>query len=194
MDTKIFLLIYICLIIIMICIEFYLLSNNKFQHLKTSYKAMKTICEDADNKDINVLKEEINRFYCEYVQEQPQIVKFFPNVVVWMDAIIFRISCGYKHANILKGYITDIKSVRDLLQIENPFNQCEKFQQGILSDIDKIKTDENNIVVQNIIDRTKEEFLRLSQDINKNRRLNIVSISIGIIGIAVSILMTVMSF
>ena len=58
----------------------------------------------------------------------------------------------------------------------------------------KIKTSENELVVQNIIGRTEEEFLRLSGDVRKNNTLNLVSIAVGIIGIVVSILMAFMNF
>lgn len=57
-----------------------------------------------------------------------------------------------------------------------------------------MKTPENEILVQNIINRTEEEFLRLSGDIKKNNRLNIISIAIGVIGIVVSILMAMIKF
>ena len=60
--------------------------------------------------------------------------------------------------------------------------------------MEKIKTSENAILVQNIINRTEDEFLRLSGDIKKNSLLNIISIAIGIIGIIVSILMATMKF
>lgn len=58
----------------------------------------------------------------------------------------------------------------------------------------KIRTPENEILVQNIINRTEEEFIKLSGDIKKNNRLNIVSIAIGTLGIAVSILMAILNF
>lgn len=118
----------------------------------------------------------------------PQLKRLYPNIVVWLDAIIFRIYLGNKIATILKPYTYNLKIARDMLEKENPFNKCEKYQQGILCDIEKIKTTENEILVQNIINRTEEEFLRLSGDIKKNNQLNTASITIGIIGIIVSIL------
>lgn len=57
-----------------------------------------------------------------------------------------------------------------------------------------MRTPENEILAQNIISRTEEEFLRLSTDIKKNNRLNVVSIAIGIIGIVVSVLMAIIKF
>lgn len=198
MSTEAFLVAYVVLIITVVVGELLILSNNKGQYIRTSYASLKSICENLKNENIqqmeNHLSNEINRFYNEYVQESPQIKKFFPNVVIWIDAIIFRIDCGYKHASVLKEYANTLKKARDVLETENPFNKCEKYQQGILCDIRKMQNHENEIVVQNILSRTEEEFLRLSGDIRKNNRLNVVSIAIGVIGIIVSILMAVMKF
>lgn len=198
MSAESFLIIYLIMIMLMAVFEIFLLTNNKGQHLKTSYKSLKGICENiTKGNEVNkeeVLATEITRFYNEYIQEEPQIKKFFPNVVVWVDAIIFRVDCGYKSASVLNDYKVILKKSRDILEKRNPFNKCEKYQQGILCDMIKIKTSENELVVQNIIGRTEEEFLRLSGDVRKNNTLNLVSIAVGIIGIVVSILMAFMNF
>lgn len=197
MSAEVFLIIYLFMIVVMVFAEILMLTNNKGQHLKTSYKSLKGICENITDDNIQdneeILSREIIRFYNEYVQEEPRIKKFFPNVVVWIDAIIFRVDCGYKNASVLNDYKAILKKSRDILEEKNPFNKCEKYQQGILCDMSKIKTQENEIIVQNIISRTEEEFLRLSGDVRKNNILNLVSIAIGIIGIVVSILMALMN-
>ena len=194
MDIIIFLLIYLVILVAVIGFEIYVLFNNKGQCLKTSYKALENICKLCDSNNTEVLAREINRFYEEYVQEDAQTKKFFPNVVVWIDAIIFRIDCGYKHASILKEYENSLKCIRDELETKNPFNKCEKYQQDILRDISKIKTNENEIIVQNIIKRTEDEFIRLSTDIRKNSRSNKISITLGVAGIVVSIIMALIKF
>ena len=198
MDVVTFLVIYVVFLFIMIICEIWILSNDKSRYLRISYKSLKSICEafckeDAvlDSKEFSF---EINRFYNEYLQEMPQLKKHYPNVVVWLDASIFRIDYGKIGATVLKQYIHSLKAARDVLETENPFNKCEKYQQGILCDIGKMKTPENEILVQNIVNRTEEEFLRLSGDIKKNSRLNIISIAIGVIGIVVSILMAMIKF
>lgn len=198
MIFEVFLIIYLFLIITMVFVEIWVLTNSKGQHLRTSYKSLKIICDNIEN-DYTTGKEEILaremiRFFNEYVQEEPKIKKFFPNVVVWIDAIIFRIDCGYKHASVLKEYENSLKCVRDELETKNPFNKCEKYQQDILRDISKIKTNDNEIIVQNIIKRTEDEFIRLATDIKKNERSNKISITIGIAGIAVSIIMALIKF
>ena len=104
----------------------------------------------------------------------------------------FRIDSGYKSALILVDNVDEIKNARDILEAKNPYNKCEKYQQGILCDISKLETTENSIVVHNLLDRTEEEFLRLSCEIQKNNRLNVTSIAIGVIGIIVSILMAML--
>lgn len=182
------------ILVAVIGFEIYVLFNNKGQYLKTSYKALENICKLCDSNNTEVLAREINRFYEEYVQEDAQTKKFFPNVVVWIDAIIFRIDCGYKHASILKEYENSLKCIRDELETKNPFNKCEKYQQDILRDISKIKTNENEIIVQNIIKRTEDEFIRLSTDIRKNSRSNKISITLGVAGIVVSIIMALIKF
>lgn len=182
------------ILVAVIGFEIYVLFNNKGQYLKTSYKALENICKLCDSDNTEVLARKINRFYEEYVQEDAQTKKFFPNVVVWIDAIIFRIDCGYKHASILKEYENSLKCIRDELETKNPFNKCEKYQQDILRDISKIKTNENEIIVQNIIKRTEDEFIRLSTDIRKNSRSNKISITLGVAGIVVSIIMALIKF
>lgn len=198
MNIEFFLLIYMFLIIIMVICEVWILSNDVGRYLRISYRSLKSICEDMCKEEkvcsSQDLTHEINRFYNEYVQEMPQLKKLYPNIVVWLDAVIFKIDSGSKKASVLKQYTYSLKAARDILELENPFNKCEKYQQGILCDIAKLKTSENEIIVQNIINRTEEEFLRLSGDIKKNNRLNVVSIAIGVIGIIVSILMAIIKF
>ena len=195
MNMVTFLVIYFILLLIMVTCEIWLLSNNKRKYLRMSYQSLKSISEDFCKRETTFdgkkFSYEINRFYNEYLQEIPQLKKHYPNVVIWLDAIIFRVDFGKKDASVLKQYIYNLKIARDILEIENPFNKCEKYQQGILCDIEKMKTPENEILVQNIVNRTEEEFLRLSGDIKKNNRLNIISIAVGILGIAVSILMAI---
>lgn len=87
-----------------------------------------------------------------------------------------------------------MKRTRDVLEKRNPYNKCEKYQQEILGDMDKLKTPDNEILVRNVINRTEEEFLRLSIENKKNNKLNMISIAIGIMGIAVSVLTALMTF
>lgn len=194
MSIKLFLTIYVILLLFMFAIEVCILLNNKSQYLRVSYKSLKNICKkiNVTSEERNqIISKEICRFYNEYIQEIPSIKKYFPNVVVWIDAIIFRVNCGWKNTSILQDYIDDLKNARDLLEENNPYNKCERYQQEILCDLSKLQTTENEIVVQNIINRTEEEFLRLTGEVEKNNKLNMISILIGIFGIIVSVLMTI---
>ena len=198
MDGVTFLTSYIVLVFVIVMAEIVVLGNNKGQYLRESYNAIKFICYKSINEssidDVDYLADEINRFYNEYVQEEPQIKKRFANVVVWMDAVIFRIDCGYKRAAILKDYIGILKRTRDVLEKRNPYNKCEKYQQEILGDMDKLKTPDNEILVQPILYKKAPDFLRLSIENKKNNKLNMISIAIGIMGIAVSVLTALMTF
>lgn len=192
MSVSSFFAIYIIFMIIVIIIEICLLSNDKSKYLNRSYKAIKFICDswckdDASNgKNISI---ELKRFYDEYVQEVPSFKKFYPNVVVWMDSVIYRITCGNEKTKDLKPYIKYLKEARDIMEGKNPFNRCEKYQQNILFDMKKLQNSENEIVMQNIINRTEEEFLRLSGEAKKNQKQNRMSMLLGFAGIIVSILM-----
>lgn len=197
MSTEVFLSIYVVLMIMAASFEIILLSNDGIKYLKVSCRALTNIIKNLDiSKDLqpDILSQELVRFYNEYIQEAPRIKKFYPNVVRWIDAILFRIDCGRPSALDLKDYVLILKSARDILQKENPFSKCEKYQQGILCDLADLETPDNKPIVHNILSRTEQEFLRLSGDIKKNSLLNIVSIAIGVIGIIVSILMAIVKF
>ncbi|MCM1184848.1 MAG: hypothetical protein NC337_15880 [Roseburia sp.] len=112
----------------------------------------------------------------------------------WIDAILFRIDCESRYTFGLKNYVLILKSARDLIQKENPFSKYEKYQRGILCDLADLETPADKPIVHNILDRTEQEFLRLSGNIRKNTALNVVSIAIGVIGIVVSILMASVKF
>lgn len=194
MYLVIFIFLYFLLVIIVVIVEIVQLQNNKESYLGTSYKALEKICSDILGEDSDVygfddLISSLSRFYEEYVQEDSRVKKYFPNIVIWLDAIIFRVDCGNKRARILSDYILALKDARDELERTNPFNKCEKYQQDILYDISKLMTDQNKIIISNIVKRTEDEFIRMSRDINKNDRANKISMAIGIIGILVSIFM-----
>lgn len=178
-------------LIVMEILVLYLDFKTKF--LNTSYSSLKFICDSICTIDtdlsVEYLAEELNRFYNEYAQETPKFRKTYPNVVLWLDAILFRIDYGSRHAEKLRPYAQLLKSSRDVLAKDYPYNRCEKYQQSILRDLEKTKTEGNEIIIQNIIDRTQEEFLRLSALTRKNSRQNYVSIAIGITGIVVSVIL-----
>lgn len=190
MNVEFFLAIYVILIIIAIILEVYLLANDKYRYVRVSINHLSTVLQRNENIDtINLMAKELNRLYTEYVREYAKFKKFYPNIIVWLDAIIFRLDTYKKISQILIDKSSIIKDARDLLEKERPFYQCNEYQQEILNDVTKLKNGDNSIVVINILDRIITEFIRQNHDNTRNRILNSVSLIIGITGILVSVIM-----
>lgn len=190
MNVEFFLAIYVILIIIAIILEVYLLANDKYRYVRVSINHLSTVLQRNENIDtINLMAKELNRLYIEYVREYAKFKKFYPNIIVWLDAIIFRLDTYKKISQILIDKSSIIKDARDLLEKERPFYQCNEYQQEILNDVTKLKNGDNSIVVKNILDRIITEFIRQNHDNTRNRILNSVSLIIGITGILVSVIM-----
>ena len=190
MNVEFFLAIYVILIIIAIILEVYLLANDKYRYVRVSINHLSTVLQRNKNIDtINLMAKELNRLYVEYVREYAKFKKFYPNIIVWLDAIIFRLDTYKKISQILIDKSSIIKDARDLLEKERPFYQCNEYQQEILNDVTKLKNEDNSIVVKNILDRIITEFNRQSYDNTRNRILNSVSLIIGITGILVSVIL-----
>lgn len=190
MNVEFFLAIYVILIIIAIILEVYLLANDKYRYVRVSINHLSTVLQRNKNIDtINLMARELNRLYIEYVREYAKFKKFYPNIIVWLDAIIFRLDTYKKISQILIDKSSIIKDARDLLEKERPFYQCNEYQQEILNDVTKLKNEDNSIVVKNILDRIITEFNRQNYDNTRNRILNSVSLIIGITGILVSVIL-----
>lgn len=190
MNVEFFLAIYVILIIIAIILEVYLLANDKYRYVRVSINHLSTVLQRNENIDtINLMAKELNRLYIEYVREYAKFKKFYPNIIVWLDAIIFRLDTYKKISQILIDKSSIIKDARDLLEKERPFYQCNEYQQEILNDVTKLKNEDNSIVVKNILDRIITEFNRQNYDNTRNRILNSVSLIIGITGILVSVIL-----
>ena len=190
MNVEFFLAIYVILIIIAIILEVYLLANDKYRYVRVSINHLSTVLQRNENIDtINLMAKELNRLYTEYVREYAKFKKFYPNIIVWLDAIIFRLDTYKKISQILIDKSSIIKDARDLLEKERPFYQCNEYQQEILNDVTKLKNGDNSIVVKNILDRIITEFIRQNHDNTRNRILNSVSLIIGITVILVSVIM-----
>lgn len=190
MNVEFFLAIYVILIIIAIILEVYLLANDKYRYVRVSINHLSTVLQRNKNIDtINLMAKELNRLYIEYVREYAKFKKFYPNIIVWLDAIIFRLDTYKKISQILIDKSSIIKDARDLLEKERPFYQCNEYQQEILNDVTRLKNEDNSIVVKNILDRIITEFNRQNYDNTRNRILNSVSLIIGITGILVSVIL-----
>ncbi len=189
MAGELFFILYIGLLALMVAFEMYVLFNNKRVYIRRSCRGLEAILFDWSDKreDIGELAKEIEQFYSQYCQERPETIRVFPNIIAWINAIIFRINSG--EIGNLKKYNDHIKSVRDVLESKYPFSRCDKYQQNILTDMEKLKSEENEGAVGSILKRTEEEFLRLSGEIRKNSANNTISLLVGIFGILISVLM-----
>lgn len=190
MNEIVFLIIYFLMITISIIYLRYYNKHDRAGYMKVCCKQLETMLENFDMvEDSYAMAKEIERLYDGYANEIPSVKIVFPNVIVWIDAAIFRIDSKYGYAKELRKYSKEIKNARDVLVYKYPYCKCNPVQQDILKDINKIKDKSNEVVVDNIIARTEKEFLRTLEDIKKNERKDNISVMIGIIGIVVSILM-----
>lgn len=89
-------------------------------------------------------------------------------------------------------YYDTLNLVQQFFEERYPYYRCTSSQAQILEDIEGLKTGENALVVENVVKKAEEEFVRLSQEGKKNERSNYISIAIGVAGILVSVLLTVL--
>lgn len=190
-------------IIMMFGILYWLVLNidDKQTHIKRTARGLKNILKEYDKEeipeevaDIQKVSDDVKLLYDEYIQELPNAKKFFPNIIVWLDLILLQLSLERKRVQSLEKYYNLLKNVRDFLNKNNPYSNCTQYQQGILKDINGLKSEHNIMIVDNIIGRTESEFIRLENSIKKNERSNKLSIMIGVVGIIISIILAVIKF
>ena len=182
------LLIYALIIPLMLNID------DKIRHIKLSALALKNVLKSCEQKDIESISREVQLLYNEYIQERPSAKKYFSNVIIWLDTIILRINMEAKSVRCVSKYYEVLKNVRELLNKTIPYSNCTQYQQSILSDMCGLRSSDNKAIVDNILGRTESEFLRLESDIRKNSRSNRLSLMIGILGIAVSVILAIIKF
>lgn len=156
------------------------------------YKALKNILERCQKNKYSpeYTGKEIMRIYQEFSKNGNSCYinrKEYPNCVVWIDFVLTRINIDEIGTKKLKDYYEILKEARDYLESENPFSQCTPNQQRMLSDISDLKNSNNKNIIDNIVNRIEDEFLRQEKDIKKNYLFNIISLVVGVSGIAVSI-------
>ena len=199
-NELIVLTVLIMLYIIMVFGIVYWLSLNideKQNHIKKTARGLKNVLKEYDKEemvDIQKVSDDVKLLYDEYIQELPNAKKIFPNIIVWLDSILLQLSLERKRVQPLEKYYKLLKNVRDFLNTNNPYSNCTQYQQGILKDINGLKSEHNIMIVDNIIGRTESEFIRLENNIKKNERSNKLSIMIGVVGIIISIILAVIKF
>ena len=106
---EVILILYITVMVLLYTVMLVLMFNDKGQYIKLSCKALKEICATNIENGRDILLKEINRFYEEYSNENGKFRKNYPNVIKWLDAIIFRVDCGKASMAVLKEFIVEIK-------------------------------------------------------------------------------------
>ena len=199
-NELIVLTVLIMLYIIMVFGIVYWLNLNideKQNHIKKTARGLKNVLKEYDKEemvDIQKVSDDVKLLYDEYIQELPNAKKIFPNIIVWLDSILLQLSLERKRVQPLEKYYKLLKNVRDFLNTNNPYSNCTQYQQGILKDINGLKSEHNIMIVDNIIGRTESEFIRLENNIKKNERSNKLSIMIGVVGIIISIILAIIKF
>ena len=151
-------------------------------------------------EDIEELAGEINKYYDSYLKYNPSISQRYASVINWMEDILLQTNMfnSSKHKKAKRygvwfdEYYDTLNLVQQHFESRYPFYRCTSSQAQILEDISGLKTDENAPVVENIVKKAEDEFVRLSQEGKKNERSNYISIAIGVAGILVSVLLTVL--
>lgn len=191
MET-IFIVLYVVFIVVGLGFEIYLLCNNEQQFISNSIKRLNVLFErDSKMNDGGYIASELNEFYNEYARQYPKIKKYFPNVLLWINAIVFRIDTTKKIPLLIQEKESLIKEARNILEKKNLFYECSASQKRILDDISNLSVDNNNTT--SLVNRIKEEFVKQNLDNEKNRRNNLISVVIGIVGIVVSVILSVLT-
>lgn len=150
--------------------------------------------------DIPELAEEINKYFDSYAKYNPSVHQRYASVINWMGDILLQTNMfnSSKHKKAKRfgiwfdEYYDTLNLVQQFFEERYPYYRCTSSQAQILEDIEGLKTGENALVVENVVKKAEEEFVRLSQEGKKNERSNYISIAIGVAGILVSVLLTVL--
>lgn len=165
-------------------------SRDRNSYMKVACKRLKTTIQCMDG-DLTKLDEEIEKLYIGYANNIPSVKKVYPNVVVWLEDIVYRINADFKYASGLRENAKEIKSARDRLCEKYPFYECERYQQEILESLKKLNNSKDrpneSIIIENLITRIREEFAKLNKETKKDRRFNSVAIFFTVVSIIVTI-------
>ena len=164
-------------------------------------KGLRRILErqDANGRleDIEELAGEINKYYDSYAKRNPAVSQRYSGIINWMDDILLQTNMFTNHTKGRKKkfgvwfdeYYDTLLLVQQYFEKRYPFYRCSSSQSQILEDISSLGS---NAGVEMLLKKTEAEFLRLNAEGKKNERGNYVSIAIGVAGILVSVLLTVL--
>ena len=150
--------------------------------------------------DITELSEEIQKYYDSYVKLNPAANQRYSSIISWMDDILLQTNMFSGNTRGRKKkfgiwfdeYYDTLLLVQQQYENQYPFYRCTSSQSQILEDIAGMKQPENAASVDALLKKAEAEFLRLNSEGKKNERSNYISIAIGVAGILVSVLLTVL--
>ena len=151
-------------------------------------------------ENIPELAEEISKYYDSYGKLNPTVNQRYAGIISWMNDILLQTNMftdstwgrKKKFGIWFDEYYDTLMLVQQHFEKRYPFYHCSSSQAQILEDISGLENVENRIAVENLVKKTEAEFIRLNNEGKKNERSNYVSIAIGIAGILVSVLLTVL--
>lgn len=146
------------------------------------------------------LAREIRKYYDSYAKLNPAVNQRYSGIISWMDDILLQTNMfSDKTRNRKKRfgiwfheYYDTLLLVQQIYERENPFYRCTSSQSQLLEDIAGLKNESNGSHVDALLKKTEDEFIRLNNEGKKNERSNYISIAIGVAGILVSVLLTVL--
>lgn len=150
--------------------------------------------------DISALAQEVQKYYDTYAKLNPSIHQHYASIINWLDDILLQTNMltKSKHKRTKKHFIwfdeyyETLQALQKELESQAPFYRCTAAQAQILEDIAGLKREDNAPAVASILKKAEEEFIRLTNEGKKNERTNYISISIGVAGILVSVLLTIL--
>lgn len=183
--------------------------NKKTRDTRQMAKGLDSIVDkynfDETAGRISYICKEIEYFYEQYIESRPYLKKIFPNVAVWIDYMIVTINlhknCDYMNRHItatnahyvynnLYHHMDSIVAIQNYIHKSYPYHKTTPYQQCLLSDIQHITDGCSKDNISSIVQKVENEFLRLEKDIERNQKMNRLSITIGVLGIVVSILLS----
>ena len=156
--------------------------------------------QSGQMEDIEELSQEIVKYYDSYVRINPTVNQRYSGIISWMDDILLQTNMFTSKTRGKKKkfgiwfdeYYDTLLLVQQNYEKKYPFYRCTSSQSQLLEDIEGLKNLDNITVIDGLLKKTEQEFIRLNNDAKKNERTNYISIAIGVAGILVSILLTVL--
>jgi len=151
-------------------------------------------------EDIVELSQEISKYFDSYAKLNPAVSQRYSGIISWMDDILLQTNMftdstrgrKKKFGIWFDEYYDTLILVRAYYEQSNPFYRCTSSQAQILEDVSGLRTEGNVAHINALLKKTEAEFLRLNSEGKKNERTNYISIAIGVAGILVSVLLTVL--